>query len=77
MGTPGTNDITVSEAGKMSTTGTGAFVLPNGAAPAATCTTGEIYLDTDETDDTNCTTTSDNSLCLCVATNTWVELDNN
>jgi len=48
-----------------------------GAAPDATCIAGEVFIDTDETDDTNCTTTSDNSLCLCVATDTWVELDNN
>lgn len=48
-----------------------------GAAPPATCTAGEIYIDTDETNDTNCTTTADNSLCLCVAANTWVALENN
>lgn len=49
----------------------------NGAAPAATCVVGEIFLDTDETDDTNCTTTADNSLCLCTATDTWTALENN
>lgn len=48
-----------------------------GASPNATCTPGTVFIDTDETDDTNCTTTSDNSLCLCVADDTWVELDNN
>jgi hypothetical protein len=58
------------------TTG-GTSGIRNGAAPPATCTTGGIFIDTDETDDTNCTTTSDNSLCLCVADDTWVQLDNN
>lgn len=53
------------------------LIIPNGATPAATCTVGEIFIDTDETDDTNCTTTADNSLCICVATNTWVALENN
>jgi len=51
--------------------------LPSGNHPPATCRVGEIFIDTDETDDTNCTTTHDNSLCLCVAANTWVQLDNN
>lgn len=48
-----------------------------GAAPPATCTAGTFYIDTDETDDTNCTTTNDNSLCLCVAADTWVAFENN
>jgi hypothetical protein len=52
-------------------------IIQSGAAPAATCTVGEIFLDTDETDDDNCATTADNSLCLCVASNTWVSLENN
>lgn len=56
---------------------TGRVGIPIGAAPAATCTAGEVFIDTDETSDTNCTTTADNELCLCVATNTWVELDSN
>lgn len=51
--------------------------IGSGADPGATCTVGTIYLDTDETVDTNCTTTGDNSLCLCVATNTWAQLNNN
>ena len=53
------------------------LAIPSGAFPPATCRVGEIFLDTVETTDTNCTTTSDNSLCLCTATNTWVQLDNN
>ncbi len=58
---------------------TGLASLPSniGAAPPAVCVAGAIFIDTDETDDTNCTTTADNSLCLCVATNTWVALENN
>lgn len=51
--------------------------IGSGAFPTVACTVGEIFLDTDQTVDTNCTTTSDNSLCLCTATDTWVELDNN
>ena len=48
-----------------------------GAAPAATCVAGTVWIDTDETNDTNCTTTADNSLCLCVAANTWAALEAN
>lgn len=55
----------------------GTAAMPIGAFPPATCTVGGMFIDTDETDDTNCTTTADNSLCLCVATNTWVALENN
>lgn len=51
--------------------------LTAGADPGATCTAGEIFIDTDETVDTNCTTTADNSLCLCTAANTWTALENN
>jgi len=47
-----------------------------GAFPPATCNLGELFIDTDETVDTNCTTTTDNSLCLCIAANTWEKLDN-
>jgi len=57
-------------------TGTVALI-GGGASPAATCTVGEIFIDTDETVDTNCTTTADNSLCLCTATDTWTALENN
>lgn len=53
------------------------LVIPSGAAPASTCTVGEIFIDTDQTVDTNCTTTADNSLCICTATNTWTALENN
>ena len=48
-----------------------------GAFPASTCTAGEIWIDTDQTDDTNCTTAADNSLCLCTMTDTWTALENN
>ena len=48
-----------------------------GGAPAATCTAGQIHIDTNENNDSNCTTTNINSLCLCVATDTWVALENN
>lgn len=51
--------------------------IMNGKFPPATCIPGELFLDTDETVDTNCTTTNDNSLCLCVAANTWTQLNNN
>lgn len=48
-------------------------ILSSGTAPAATCILGELFLDTDETVDTNCTTTLDNAICACVATNTWAD----
>lgn len=48
-----------------------------GADPPSTCKAGTFWIDTDETDDTNCTTTNDDSLCLCVATDTWVAFENN
>jgi len=57
---------------------TDGIALPRaGAAPPATCNAGAIFIDTDETDDTNCTTTNDNSLCLCTAADTWTALENN
>ena len=46
-----------------------------GADPGATCTAGTIFIDTDETVDTNCTTTADNALCLCVAADTWAAVE--
>ena len=58
------------------TTG-GTSAIRHGIAPPATCTVGGIFIDTDETDDTNCTTTADNSLCLCTAADTWTALENN
>ncbi len=48
-----------------------------GVAPPATCEPPDLFLDTDETNDTNCATTNDNSLCLCVSTNTWIALERN
>ncbi len=36
-----------------------------GADPPSECVPGQIFIDTDETDNRNCTTTADNSLCLC------------
>jgi hypothetical protein len=51
--------------------------IASGASPAATCIAGEMFLDTDETDDTTIATTNDNSLLLCAATNTWDVLENN
>lgn len=73
----GDRTITLPDAsGTVMVTGQ-AVIIQNGAAPAATCTVGEIFLDTDEGDDTNCTTTADNSLCVCTATNTWTAFENN
>jgi hypothetical protein len=53
------------------------FPVNIGAYPPATCVAGAVFIDTDESDDTNCVTTADNSLCLCVVTDTWVSLENN
>jgi hypothetical protein len=69
--------LTVESGGVVITADGGGLAVGIGAYPPATCTAGEIYIDTAEGTDTNCTTTSDNSLCLCVAANTWAELDNN
>jgi len=68
--TPGTGVFTT-------LTASTAVIIPNGADPGATCTVGQIYLDTDQTVDTNCATTADNSLCVCTATNTWTAFENN
>lgn len=54
---------------------TGKIFLVNGATPPATCTVGELFLDTDETVDTNCTTTLDNSICACSPANTWLSTE--
>jgi hypothetical protein len=72
----GSEKFSVSSTGMVNAT-VGGIMIPNGAYPAATCTVGEIYIDTDESDDTNCATTADNSLCICTATNTWTALENN
>lgn len=45
--------------------------VPSGASPPATCTVGDMFWDTDETDDTVITTTNDNALLFCGATDTW------
>lgn len=50
---------------------TGTLRIPNGSSPAATCSVGELFLDTDETVDTNCTTVADNSICVCAPADTW------
>ena len=44
-----------------------------GAYPPSTCNPGEVWVDTDETVDTNCATAADNSMCLCSTADTWVE----
>ena len=48
-------------------------VIPTtvGDSPGSTCYVGALHIDTDETTDINCTTTNDNALCVCYATNTW------
>lgn len=51
--------------------GPSTFVIPAGANPPATCAVGELFLDTDELNDTNCATLADNSICACHAPNTW------
>ena len=46
-------------------------VVGVGAVPPPYCAVGDLWIDTDETVDTNCTTTANNSLCVCHAANTW------
>lgn len=53
------------------TTITGTLIIPSGADPPGTCTVGEIYIDTDTTTDTNCTTAVDGDICVCEPANTW------
>lgn len=64
-------ELAITTGGELDGTEGGAVRIPNGSAPPATCSVGAIFLDTDETVDTNCTTTADNALCYCVAANTW------
>lgn len=54
-------------------TGAAQVTLPSGAEPGPVCTLGELFLDTDETNDGQCTTTLDNAICACVAANTWAD----
>ena len=51
------------------------YLASSGAAPAATCSVGELFIDTDETDDTNCTTVADNVICICHTANTWKAIE--
>lgn len=47
-----------------------------GAAPAATCTVGDLHIDTDPTNDTNCNNEDNQtaSLCVCYQTDTWFDV---
>ena len=47
-----------------------------GASPPAFCEVGQVFVDTDETVDTNCDTIGDNALCLCTAADTWTPMEN-
>lgn len=77
--------------GSIDVDGSGSYKLPNyvlggevpdritavrsGAAPTECREVGQLFYDTDETDDTNCTTTADNVMCRCTAVGTpgtWV-----
>lgn len=65
-------DYIVAANGCTISTEDGVLLIASGANPPATCSTGQLFLDTDETSDSFCTTISDNTLCKCVATDTWV-----
>lgn len=69
-----TNNGIQNGAGFWNTT-SGTLLIANGASPGATCTVGQLFMDTDETVDTNCTTTNDNVLCICHTTNTWKSIE--
>lgn len=73
----GTGEVGTTELAASSVTFAKQAHVTIGAIPAATCTAGQIHIDTDETTDTNCDTTADNSLCLCTADDTWTALENN
>lgn len=51
------------------------LVLPNSTTIPATCTVGELYLDTDSNDCVN-TAAGDGALCICKSTNTWALVAN-
>lgn len=67
--------VTISDAGLVAGVTTQrvstALGIPSGDDPASTCTTGDLFMDLDQTVDTDCATTADNTLCCCVAPNTW------
>lgn len=59
----------------VSPTGVSFAAGDGGPSPPATCTPFTLFIDTDETDDTVIATTNDNALLGCVATDTWVVLE--
>ena len=68
----GTVDLVVRDDGQLILNRLVSHLGNHGAFPPATCeVNGAPFLDTDETDDTRCATTIDNSLCCCVDTDTW------
>lgn len=50
--------------------------LMSGNFPPRECIVGQIFVDLNEANDTNCTTVNDNSLCICTAKNTWLAVEN-
>lgn len=66
-----TGTATVGSAGTLNAEA-GTFMIPAEPNASTICVTGEVYIDTDETNDTGCTTTVDNVLCYCADPNTWV-----
>ncbi len=69
-GNVGTDAVTIDSSGLVS------HSQSIGASPPSECEPGATWIDTDETVDTNCTTTNDNSLCCCIAADTWVVCGN-
>ena len=55
----------------------GAIPVQVGTDPSATCTIGALFFDTDSSTDTNCTTSADNTMCVCSAANTWTPVVGN
>lgn len=53
--------------------GSGTLEIPNNATLPATCTIGQIFLDTDSNDCAD-TGSGDGAVCVCKATNTWALL---
>lgn len=75
FGDDNTNYMTIGTDGSVSFTGTAGFEMPNGATIPATCSVGQMFLDTDS-DDCADTGGGDGCVCICKSSDTWVILEN-
>ena len=47
------------------------LIIPSGTDCPATCAVGEVFMDTDTSTDTNCTSSIDGAVCGCHTADTW------